>query len=189
MAINVVGIGGSLREGSQSEHAMRIALAGAADAGATTTAITGTSLVMPFYDIAISERSEEATGLIEAVRQADGLIVVSPGYHGGLSGLVKNALDYVEDLYHDRRPYLEGRAVGTIAVAFGWQAAVTTLSQLRTTVHALRGWPTPLGAAVNSVETKFDETGGSSDQKVEATLRAIGEQVVRFADLVSGQGR
>ncbi|MGH3451141.1 MAG: NADPH-dependent FMN reductase, partial [Haloechinothrix sp.] len=76
---------------------------------------------------------------------------------------------------------LEGRAVGTIAVAFGWQASVTTLNQLRTTVHALRGWPTPLGGAVNSVETKFDESGGSSDDKVEATLRLIGEQVVDFA--------
>lgn len=182
MTINVVGIGGSLREGSQSEHAMRIALEGAAAAGATTTAITGADLVLPFYDIAISERTEEARALVEAVRTADGLIVVSPGYHGGLSGLVKNALDYIEDLHHDERPYLEGRAVGTIAVAFGWQAAVTTLTQLRTTVHALRGWPTPLGAAVNSVETKFDEAGGASDEKVESSLRTIGGQVVRFAE-------
>ncbi|MGH3951554.1 MAG: NADPH-dependent FMN reductase [Pseudonocardiaceae bacterium] len=181
MAINVVGIGGSLREGSQSEQAMRIALAGAADAGATISAVTGSRLVLPFYDIAIPERSAEACDLVEAIRGADGLIVVSPGYHGGLSGLVKNALDYVEDLHHDERPYLEGRAVGTIAVAFGWQASVTTLNQLRTTVHALRGWPTPLGGAVNSVETKFDESGGSSDDKVEATLRLIGEQVVDFA--------
>ncbi len=182
MAINVVGIGGSLREGSQSEQALRIALDGAAEAGATTTAITGARLVLPFYDIAIAERSAEANELVEAIRVADGLIVVSPGYHGGLSGLVKNALDYVEDLHHAERPYLEGRAVGTIAVAFGWQAAVTTLNQLRTTVHALRGWPTPLGAAVNSVETKFDESGGASDEKVEATLRLIGAQVVDFAE-------
>lgn len=181
MAINVVGIGGSLRERSQSEQALRIALAGAADAGADTTAITGDSLVLPFYDIAIAERSAKAGELVAAIREADGLIVVSPGYHGGLSGLVKNALDYVEDLHHDERPYLEGRAVGTIAVSFGWQAAVTTLNQLRTTVHALRGWPTPLGGAVNSIETKFDEAGSASDEKVEQTLRAIGEQVVDFA--------
>ncbi|MQA63112.1 MAG: FMN reductase [Actinophytocola sp.] len=177
----MVGIGGSLRERSQSEQALRIALAGAADAGADTTAITGDSLVLPFYDIAIAERSAKAGELVAAIREADGLIVVSPGYHGGLSGLVKNALDYVEDLHHDERPYLEGRAVGTIAVSFGWQAAVTTLNQLRTTVHALRGWPTPLGGAVNSIETKFDEAGSASDEKVEQTLRAIGEQVVDFA--------
>lgn len=180
-AINVVGIGGSLREGSQSEHALQAVLAGAESAGGSTTAITGDRLVLPFYDIAIDERTDEARELVAAIREADGLIVVSPGYHGGPSGLVKNALDYVEDLRHDTRPYLDGRAVGIVAVAYGWQAAVTTLNQLRTTVHALRGWPTPLGGAVNSVETKFDETGQCSDAKVETTLRTIGVQVVDFA--------
>lgn len=178
--MNVVGIGGSTRAGSQSEQALRIALRGAADAGATTTLITGEDLQLPFYDVAIAERSPAARELVEAIRRADGLIVVSPGYHGGPSGLVKNALDYVEDLHHDERPFLTGRAVGLIAVASGWQAAVTALNQLRTTVHALRGWPTPLGGAVNSLETKFDESGGCSDEKVQATLRLIGQQVAEF---------
>ncbi|MBA0127426.1 NAD(P)H-dependent oxidoreductase [Haloechinothrix sp. YIM 98757] len=181
MTITVVGIGGSLRAGSQSERALRIALDGAADEGAATSVITGEDLVLPFYDIAMSERTPAAEQLLDAVRAADGVVIASPGYHGGLSGLVKNALDYIEDLHADGRPYLHGRAVGSIAVAFGWQAAVTTLNQLRTTVHALRGWPTPLGGAVNSVETKFDEAGGANEPRVEATLRAIGEQVVDFA--------
>ncbi|WP_344413432.1 NADPH-dependent FMN reductase [Amycolatopsis minnesotensis] len=180
-AINVLGIGGSLREGSQSERALRIALAGAGEAGATTTVITGPDLQLPFYDTAVLDRSAEAVRLIEAIRAADGVIVVSPGYHGALSGLVKNALDYVEDLRPDRRPYLDGRAVGLAAVAFGWQAAVTTLDQLRTITHALRGWPTPLGGAVNSAEVKFDEAGGASDEKVVRTLRLIGKQVAEFA--------
>lgn len=181
MTIKVLGIGGSLREGSQSERALRLALAGAAEAGAETTAIAGPALQLPFYDVGIAERTEQARELVEQFRRADGFIVVSPGYHGGMSGLVKNALDYAEDLHHDTRPYLDGRAVGAVAVAYGWQAAVTTLNQLRTTVHALRGWPTPLGAAVNSVETKFDEAGGASDERVVSALRAIGAQVAEFA--------
>lgn len=181
MAINIVGIGGSLREGSQSERALRIALEGAFDAGAKHSVITGGALVLPFYDIASDERTAAAEQLLDALRAADGVIVASPGYHGGLSGLVKNALDYVEDLSNDAPPYLDGRAIGTVAVAYGWQAAVATLNQLRTTAHALRGWPTPLGAAVNSAETKFDEAGGANEPKVEATLRSVGEQVVQFA--------
>ena len=72
------------------------------------------------------------------------IIVASPAYHGGVSGLVKNALDYVEDLRDAKRPYLDGRAVGCIACAGGWQAAVATLTGLRSISHALRGWPTPL---------------------------------------------
>ncbi|MGH3434707.1 MAG: NADPH-dependent FMN reductase [Thermocrispum sp.] len=176
----VVGIGGSLRPGSQSEHALRIALDAAAEAGADTTLLAGEHLQLPFYDAAIPDRVPAARALVDAVREADGLIVVSPGYHGGPSGLVKNALDYLEDLHHDERPFLTGRAVGLIAVASGWQAAVATLNQLRTTVHALRGWPTPLGGAVNSLETKFDESGGCSNENVHRTLRLIGRQVATF---------
>lgn len=180
-AINVVGLGGSLRAGSQSERALRIALDGAEEAGGRTQAITGSELILPFYDSAIEDRTPEALRLVEALRNADGVIIVSPGYHGALSGLIKNALDYVEDLRPDKRPYLHGRAVGLVAVAYGWQAAVTTLEQLRTITHALRGWPTPLGGSVNSAEVKFDESGGASDEKVVNTLRLIGRQVVEFA--------
>ncbi|HVW40678.1 MAG TPA: NAD(P)H-dependent oxidoreductase [Amycolatopsis sp.] len=179
--INVVGIGGSLRAGSQSERALHIALSGAAEAGARTQAITGSRLVLPFYDTALTERTPEAEHLVETVRQADGVIIVSPGYHGALSGLIKNALDYLEDLRPDARPYLDGRGVGVVAVAYGWQAAVTTLDQLRTITHALRGWPTPLGGAVNSAEVTFDEAGGASDAKTVDTLRLIGRQVTEFA--------
>ncbi|KZB83256.1 FMN reductase [Amycolatopsis regifaucium] len=177
----MLGIGGSLREGSQSERAVRIALAGAAEVGVTTELIAGPELVLPFYDTALEERHEKAVRLVEAIRRADGLIVVSPGYHGALSGLVKNALDYVEDLRDDARPYLDGRAVGLAAVAFGWQAAVTTLEQLRTITHALRGWATPLGGSINTAETKFDEADGASDEKTVRTLRLIGSQVAEFA--------
>ncbi|EMD22946.1 NADPH-dependent FMN reductase [Amycolatopsis azurea] len=180
-AVHVLGIGGSLREGSQSERALRIALDGAAEAGVTTELIAGPELVLPFYDTALAERHERAVRLVEAIRRADGIVVVSPGYHGALSGLVKNALDYVEDLRDDARPYLDGRAVGLAAVAFGWQAAVTTLEQLRTITHALRGWATPLGGSINTAETKFDEAGGASDDKTVRTLRLIGSQVAEFA--------
>ncbi|TNC22947.1 NADPH-dependent FMN reductase [Amycolatopsis alkalitolerans] len=177
----MVGIGGSLREGSQSERALRIALAGAEEAGARTRAITGSELVLPFYDIAIPDRTPEAERFVEAIRSADGLIIVSPGYHGALSGLIKNALDYLEDLRPDVRPYLDGRGVGLVAVAYGWQAAVTTLDQMRTIAHALRGWPTPLGGSINTAEVKFDEAGGASDEKAVNTLRLIGRHVAEFA--------
>jgi FMN reductase len=181
MGLTVVGIGGSMRGDSQSERALSGVLEGARVAGAETVAITGMDLVLPFYDPAVVERSEVAHRLVAALRKADGVVLVSPGYHGTVSGLVKNALDYVEDLRTDPRPYLDGRAVGCVAMALGWQAAVTTLTALRSIVHALRGWPTPLGAALNSAEVSFDDHGIPSDPAVDRTLRTIGEQVVQFA--------
>jgi len=181
MTIKIVGIGGSTRAGSQSERALHMVLATAREAGAETTVITGADLVLPFYDPAVTERTEAARKLVEAVRQADGVVLASPGYHGTVSGLVKNALDYIEDLREDERPYLEGRAVGCVTTAYGWQASVTTLTALRSIVHALRGWPTPLGAAVNSGLARFDDAGAVSDDAVANNLRILGGQVVDFA--------
>lgn len=77
---------------------------------------------------------------------ADGIILASPADHGFVSGVVKNALDYVEDLADDPRCYFDGLAVGCIATGAGCEATVMTLEQLRAVAHALRGWPTPLGA-------------------------------------------
>jgi FMN reductase len=181
MTVSVVGIGGSMRPDSQSERALRIALAGAEQAGARVTLFTGSQLVLPFYDPAVPEHPAAAIELVEELRNADGVLLVSPGYHGTVSGLVKNALDYVEELRTDDRPYLDGRAVGCVAAAYGWQASVTTLTALRSIVHALRGWPTPLGAAVNSAQVQFGPNGECSDEKVADTLRVIGSQVMEFA--------
>lgn len=180
MTVTVAGIGGSMRPESQSERAMRLVLAGAEEAGARTIAVSGTELMLPFYDPSLPERTPGAARLVEILREVDGVVLVSPGYHGTLSGLVKNALDYIEDMRDDPLPYLDGRAVGCVALANGWQAAVTTLTALRSIVHALRGWPTPLGVAVNTSEVTFDGVG-CSDPQVEKNLRLIGEQVVGFA--------
>ena len=178
----ILAMGGSTREQSTSEAALRIASDGAREAGAEVHLLSGRDLMLPIYDPDATERVPEAMRLLDLAREADGLIIVSPGYHGGLSGLVKNALDYFEDLrVEPRGSYLDGRAVGCIAVAHGWQAAVGTLHQLRQVVHALRGWPTPFGAVVNSSEVRLDDPA-SVPASVEQ-LHLVGRQVVEFAHM------
>lgn len=178
----VVGIGGTLRPGSSTESALACALAAAERAGARTLRFEGRRIAsLPMYNPQDADRAPEAAALLDAVRAADGLLIASPGYHGAVSGLVKNALDYFEDLRTDERPYLEGRAVGCIATAAGWQAAVTTLGNVRTVVHALRGWPTPLGVAVNTTGGVFDRDGACTDERVAAQLELVGQQVTGFA--------
>ncbi len=158
-----------------------MALRAAEQEGAETGLLSGPDIDLPNY---APERVAAAPGsvrLIESVRRADGIILASPGYHGSLSGLIKNALDYLEGLRDDERPYLHGRAVGCISVAAGWQAAVGTLTALRSVVHALRGWPTPFGAAINSVECAFGVDGECSDRRVAEQLAIVGQQTVEFA--------
>jgi FMN reductase len=166
-----------------------VAAKAAEAAGASVTAITGRDLMLPIYDTETSERTQQALELVDAVRKAHGLLIASPGYHGGISGMIKNALDYIEDLSREENPYLHGRSVGCIAVAYGWQATVSTLQQLRQVTHALRGWPTPLGATINAAITKFDADGSTSDEAAAAQLRTIGEQVVEFATMRSNAGQ
>jgi FMN reductase len=123
---------------------------------------------------------EPARNYVTAVRNADALVISSPGYHGTISGLVKNALDYLEELRTDDRPYLDGRPVGLVAVASGWQAAVGTLGTLRQVVHALRGWPTPLGLAINGSVTHFDDSGRTADRSTATAVTVMARQLIDF---------
>jgi FMN reductase len=177
----IVGLGGTLSEASSSERALRYALDTAAAEGARTKLFTAEALDLPMYTVDRARRTPAAVALVDALAEADGVIIATPAYHGGISGLVKNALDYIEDLRADDRPYLDGRAVGCIVCAYGWQATTTTLVSLRSTVHALRGWPTPLGVAINSSQTRFDDSGLVSDPRCAEQLSALGRQVIDFA--------
>ncbi len=180
-APRILALGGSTTPMAASERALRMAAQAATDAGADVEFLTGRDLILPIYDTETAERSTETKELVEALRRSDGIIISSPGYHGSFSGMLKNALDYAEDLRHDARPYLDDRAVGLISVAHGWQTAVGTLNQLRQVVHALRGWPTPLGVAINDSAGLIGDDEGSTDAAVVRQLHAMGEQVVSFA--------
>lgn len=177
----IVGIGGTIRPGSSTEHALRHALDLAGRAGARTRLLDASALDLPPYDPTAPERSPAARLLVDEVRRADAVILASPGYHGGISGHLKNALDYVEDLRSDERPYLDGRCVGLIATGAGWQGAVGTLAALRAVVHALRGWPTPIGVAINTSEQRPVPHGGFTAEPVNQQIGLMVDQMLGFA--------
>ena len=178
----IVGIGGTVRSPSSSERVLTAALAAAEAAGARTQMFGGEILSrLPIYNPADPGEPPERSALVEAVRSADGVIVATPGYHGSLSGLIKNALDSLEPLRDDARPYLDGRAVGCIVVADGWQACGSALAALRSIVHALRGWPTPLGATLNSALAPFDAAGALKEARDAWQVETVAQQVVAFA--------
>jgi FMN reductase len=177
----ILGVGGTPRPGSTTELALAVSLKAAAAAGAETVMIGGNDLMLPMYNPYDRSRSPEAARLVGLFRQCDGLIIASPAYHGSLSGLMKNALDYAEDLRDAERVYFDGVAVGLVACAGGWQAAGQTLAALRSVAHALRGWPTPLGATLNTATKLFDEQGQCLDLSANFQLETVGQQVVQFS--------
>ena len=178
----IVGIGGTSRPNSTSELAVRCALLAAEAQGARTQLIDGALISgLPLYVPGRTERSPDECAFIEAVRECDGIIVASAGYHGSITGPIKNALDLLEDLARDDRPYLDGCAFGAIVGAFGWLACGTTLVTLRSIAHALRAWPTPYGAAFLAQGKVFENDGVALDQKVGDQIALVARQVVDFA--------
>jgi len=178
----IVGLGGTLRPGSSTERVLAQSLLQAERLGARTRLLGGEFLAqLPIFDPRPTDATASQKELAEVIGSADGVIVASPGYHGSISGMIKNALDTLELTRGHAAPYLSGKPVGTIITADGWQAAGTTLMALRAIIHALRGWPTPFGAALNATSDLFDEAGACRDAKDAWQLSTVAEQVMEFA--------
>ena len=177
----IVALGGNATTGGSAERLLRHALARCEAQGADTMLFAGEAIDLPLYAPHHSERCARAKALTGALRDADGIIVASPAYHGTVSGVVKNALDYAQDLVSDAQPYFDGRAVGLVAVAGGWQAAGSTLATLRSITHALRGWPTPMAVTANSSQPLFDPDGLLTDEGIAAQIDIMTSQVMMFA--------
>lgn len=189
MTPRIVAIGGTVSIGSTTELALRTAMASAAAHGAEVQLFDGAYLAaLPHYRSS-AHAGAEGREMVEAVRASDGVLFAAPGYHGTISGLVKNALDYLEDLSKDARPYLDGRAVGLIATAYGDQATMSTMQTLRSIVHALRGWPTPMGATIRTYPGLFSPDGECLDDRARMQLDMVGQQVVQGATSLSAMAR
>ena len=182
-AKKIIGLGGTFRLASTSERLVRAVLKECEGMGAETMMFGGSALAMlPHFNPEQPDRTAQETALLEAVRVADGIVIGSPGYHGGYSGLIKNAIDLLEDLRSDTRVYFDGCPVGLVVTAAGWQACGTTLSALRDVVHAMRGWPTPVGITINSVDQNpFGEDGAIIEPGIANAIRTQAQQLMGFS--------
>lgn len=174
----IVGIGGSTRPRSSGELALRYCLNRAEEAGAQTELLSAEDLQLPMYEPAPTMTDPRAARLVDLVGRADALIIASPAYHAGISGLVKNALDHLEELRLASPPYLDGKAIGCITTAQGPQGGALTLSALRSVVHALRGWPTPLGVVIDTSSESFASDGEPAQETTRGQLSIMTDQVL-----------
>jgi chromate reductase len=93
--IRVIGIAGSLRQGSYNRALLR--------AAAELAPSNGIELIehdpspLPFYDADLEAAGdpEPVAKLRSAVREADGLLLATPEYNRGTSAVLKNALDWL----------------------------------------------------------------------------------------------
>ena len=179
--LTIVGLGGSLARVSRSLAALRVALDGAAEAGATTTLLDLRELDLPMFNPDHqADPPPAASRLIEACYEADGMLWSSPMYQGTISGAFKNALDWLHALGSREPPFLHDEVIGLISAAGGTQG-LQAINTMEFAVRALRGWAVPYVIPVASAFRVFDSLGRVTDEAVESQLRTLGSEVVRVA--------
>lgn len=181
--LKVVGVGGTLREGSASLGALRRALAAAGEAGAETRLLDLRELDLPMYEpgMTLAEYGPGVGLLVEELRGADAILVSTAAYHGTLAGVTKNALDFAQFLSGGEHPYFDGKVVGLISTAGGEQAGANTTGALVHVVHALRGVVAPLMVSIPRAWKMADGEGKITDEVYGGRLDSLGEQVVELA--------
>jgi NAD(P)H-dependent FMN reductase len=177
--LRIAGICGSLRLGSYTRLALALALRGAEEAGAQTRLIDLREYHLAFCDgnEAQDQYPQHVARLRQEIRQAHGIILATPEYHGGYSGVLKNALDLMgfEEF--------EGKMLGLVGVSAGRMGASGALQGLRDVGRALHAWVVPLQASLPQAPQVFDDQGRCLDPDAQQRLIDVGRQVARFASL------
>ena len=182
MTINVLMICGSLRKGSFNRALMN-ALPGLAPAGMTLTeapAFRG----FPLYDADLQAGAgfpADVTALADAIRAADGVIIISPEYNWTIPGAFKNALDWVsrtsDQPFRDKPVAIQsatGGPLGGARMQYHLRMALTFLNAF------VFGTPEVF---VGLAQTKFDEK--TLELKDEPTRKVIALQLAAFGTFIA----
>ena len=169
--VKLVGIAGSLRTESHSHQALAIAIRKAQELGAEVTVLDLREMTLPFCNGGDYSDYPDVAILQQTVKDADGLILVTPEYHGSVSGVLKNALDLMSF------EQLDGKVVGAISV-LGGQANSNALNDLRTIARWVHAWVIPEQVAIGQAWQAFDEQGKLVDAKLAERLDKFVESLV-----------
>jgi NAD(P)H-dependent FMN reductase len=172
---NVLGVAGSIRQGSYSTRSLKIALEYAKKQGAEVRLLDLNTVVLPLYDPS-APASKEVEHTTEAIAWADAVILASPDYHGSMSGALKNFLDYFYEEF-------AGKVFGYIVASH--EKGLTVMEQMRTAVRQCYGWSLPYGVSINGPQ---DFTGDEiRNTRLSNRLRMMARDLVVYGRLLRDQ--
>ena len=170
--VKIVGITGSLRNGSYSALALEQAVNRVKALDAEVEIFDLRDLRLPFCDGGDEYPDYPDVEILrEAVKAADGLILATPEYHGSVSGVLKNALDLMSF------EHLSGKVTGLISV-LGGQSNSNALNDLRVIVRWVHGWVIPEQIAVGQAWQAFNKEGKLTDEKLAKRFDAFAQSLV-----------
>lgn len=162
--MKIVVLGGSLRSFSYTYQVLGIALKKINHLSIPTELIDLRTLHLPFCN---GDNDYPAFPDVErlraTLRSASGLIIATPEYHGSISGVLKNALDLVNE------EDLAGKVVGLIGV-IGGVHSTNALNTLRVICRQLRCWVLPEQLVIPHAEESFTPEGGLKDPLLDERL-------------------
>ncbi|MFN6485874.1 MULTISPECIES: NADPH-dependent FMN reductase [unclassified Nostoc] len=170
--VKIIGIGGSLRPNSYTQLALEVAAQRVEAIGAEVEILDLRQLKLPFCTGA-KEYPEypDVQRLQETVSQSDGLILATPEYHGGVSGVLKNALDLMS---FDQ---LSDKVAGFISV-LGGQSNSNALNELRLITRWVHCWSIPEQIAIGQAWGAFSPEGKLVDEKLSQRFDQFAQSLV-----------
>ena len=178
-ALNILGIAGSMRKDSHGTKILKIVLDIAASKYEAQTSLLEIHKVnMPLYNPDLSIQSDiDMQKVTDQVNWADAFILVSPDYHGSMSGSMKNFLDYYWEEF-------AGKTFGYICTSH--EKGLTVMDQMRTSIRQCYGWSLPYGISVNGSED-FNEEGQVINNLLNKRLRMLARDLVVYSKLIREQ--
>ncbi|MEO8777145.1 MAG: NADPH-dependent FMN reductase, partial [Rhodanobacter sp.] len=181
MTTHILSICGSLRTGSYNAALMR-ALPELAPTDMKLTEAPSYS-ALPMYNADLQDRSgfpAAAVALADAIRTADGVIIITPEYNWSIPGALKNAIDWLSKI--DQQPFAE-KPVAIQSASAGPLGGSRMQYHLRMILTSLKAqvFGTP-EIFVGLAHTKFDEE--SLDLVDAGTRHIVGLQLAAFEKFV-----
>ncbi len=170
--VKIVGIGGSLREQSSSFQALELACMRVEAIGAAVEILDLRTMQLPFcHGGEDYNQFPDVARLQNTVKEADGLILATPEYHGSVSGVLKNALDLMSF------EHLSGKMTGLISV-LGGQPNSNALNDLRLIMRWVHAWVIPEQIAIGQAWKAFSEDGKLIDEKLSQRFDQFAQSLV-----------
>lgn len=181
--IRIIGIGGSFEKKSMALSSLKYALNECKSLGASVKLYDVRELNFPIYNLSLKHKiiNKMLNIFLEDSRNADGYIFSSPEYHGTVSGLFKNVIDYLEFLSKDKPPYLTSKPVGLIATGGGDNSGGNTIQAMINIVHSLRGIAVTNNVIISSADNFFDNNKNLVSTKYKLRLTRLANDVVGLA--------
>jgi chromate reductase len=182
MALQILGIAGSLRKASTNKRLLLVAQ----EVLPPTMHLTIHDLIdLPFYngDVEAQGYPESVVTLAEAIRSADGLLIACPEYNYAMTAVLKNAIDWVSRFKDN--PF-KGKPIAIMGTG-GRYGTVRAQMQLQVVLNSLEAYILPgLQVAFQRAYERFDKEGNLLDESIRVEVT---ELVYRFEEWIQRVGR